>query len=96
MSAFGVVVGVVGMLAAVGAFVWYKLHAFPVDASQLASEQARQSAVKLETLQTQLSAKNEQERAELGTEVKNVLAMEDKDAKQKAALELLARIRGVD
>lgn len=86
--------GVVGLLVAAFAVVWYKLRAQSNDTA-LAQNAAAQAEAAHQLAESQLKAKNEADRKALEDEANRVLATPDAKDRERAALDLLARIRGV-
>lgn len=89
-----VAAGVIGLLLVAGFAAWYKLKDTSSDAV-LAKNAADQAGAAQVLAEKQLQAKNESDRKALNEQVTRILSIQDKDAKQRAALELLARVRGI-
>lgn len=91
------IIGVGGAAIALGLFVWYKIKSAvsTESAAAVKSQEAKELADKAAVLQDQIQAKNDQERVQLENEVTKVLAIGEEEAKRRAALDLLARLRGV-
>ena len=96
MATVGVLAGVLGLLAAVGAAVWYKFRAdrtaAVADAAQANSALEEQKRLAQEA---QAAAKTATERTELQAEISSIQGETDEQVRTRRAIELLARIRGV-
>jgi len=78
-------------------YLWYKLKVGAVaetDAQLRDAEIARQAETQ-KALESALAARAKEEAKELQDEASKILANPDLDAKRRAALELLAKLRGV-
>lgn len=89
-----VAAGAIGLLIAAGVVVWYKLKNTTDDVA-LARSATGQATAAHDLADRQLRAKDEKDRKALDEETKRVLAISDGAERQRAALELLARVRGV-
>lgn len=96
MATVGTIAGVVGLLLAVGAAVWYKYRA---DSSSAVSDVAQANSALEEqkrlAQEAQAAAKTASERAQLDAEIASIQGEKDDQVRTQRALELLARIRGV-
>lgn len=92
-----VVLGVAGLLIAFGLFVWYKFEqGLKVKAQLVQAEVAKGDALEVaKKAEAQIVAKNEQERQALNEEITNVMGIDDVAVRQRMALDLLFRLRGV-
>jgi type II secretory pathway pseudopilin PulG len=91
---WGVIAGVIGLLLAAAAVVWYKIKSQSNDAS-LAQNAADQANAAHDVAEKQLAAKNDEDRKALNDQIAQIHEIKDVDVRQRAALELLRRVRGV-
>lgn len=88
------IIGVLGVLLAAGAVVWYKLRTQTNDTA-LAENAATQANAAHDAAEKQLAEKNEQEREALNAQVTEILAVTNQAEREREALDLLARFRGL-
>jgi hypothetical protein len=85
-----IVVAIVGVIG----YLWYKVKTSPSDV-ELLTARVELEAKTRKALEAQMAAKANEEAKELRDEASKILAISVAEDKRRAALELLAKLRGV-
>jgi type IV secretory pathway TrbF-like protein len=90
------IAGVVGVLLAAGVGIWYKFKSDAATGAALVTAQDAQKRADAaaDAAEKQIEAKNDDERATLNAQVKDIRKL-PKDSQLGAALDLLSKLRGV-
>jgi len=92
-----VILGVVGVLAAAAGVVWYKIR--KTANAETESDLQRAARERAETSQAaaekQIAERNEQERKELNASIATAKELPDPEARRRALLAVLHKLRGV-
>lgn len=93
-----IVAGAGAVVVAVLGYLWYRVRSGAVAESQVSVLEARVAAdgAQISAAQDAAIAAAASQAKELDDEAKEVLRRADESARRQAALDLLARVRGVD